>query len=95
MQRLQVVAGVMFVGAWIFGLILAAGWLANGGLIFAPLLAISGLAFPLNSHALYASLELTLLLLLSWVVAVTVVIARRTPRTEAATTRAAAPVASQ
>ena len=46
--------------------------------MFAPLLALSGLAFPLNSDALYASLELTLLLLLTWVIAVTVVIARRT-----------------
>jgi len=53
-------------------------WLTIGGLVFAPLLALSGLAFPLNSDALYASLELTLLLLLTWVIAVTVVIARRT-----------------
>jgi hypothetical protein len=57
-------------------------WLATGGLVFAPLLALSGLAFPLNSDALYASLELTLLLLLTWVVSVTVVIARRTRRPE-------------
>jgi hypothetical protein len=69
-------------------------WLATGGLIFAPLLAISGLAFPLNSNALYASLELTLLLLLSWVVAVTVVIARRAPRAEATAAHAAVPAAS-
>jgi hypothetical protein len=53
-------------------------WLATSGLVFAPLLAISGLAFPLNSDALYASLELTLVLLLSWVIAITVVISRRT-----------------
>jgi hypothetical protein len=59
-------------------------WLATGGLIFAPLLALSGLAFPLNSNAIYASLELTLLLLLAWVVAVTVVVAKRAPQTEAA-----------
>lgn len=45
--------------------------------MFAPLLALSGLVFPLNSNALCASLELTLLLLLTWVIAVTVVIARR------------------
>jgi hypothetical protein len=52
-------------------------WLATEGFVFALLLALSGLAFPLNSDALYASLELTLLLL-TWVIAVTVVIARRT-----------------
>jgi hypothetical protein len=38
-------------------------WLAIGGLIFAPLLAISGLAFPLNSDALYASLAVMLIAL--------------------------------
>jgi hypothetical protein len=54
-------------------------WLAIGGIVFAPVFALSGLAFPLDSDALYASLELTLLLLLTWVVAVTVVIARRAP----------------
>jgi hypothetical protein len=69
--------------------------LATGGRVFAPLLAISGLAFPLNSDALYASLALTLLLLLSWVVAVTVVIARRAPRTAATTTPVVAPATSQ
>jgi hypothetical protein len=53
-------------------------WLAVGGVAFAPLLALSGLAFPLNSDGLYASVELTLVLLLTWVVAITVVIARRT-----------------
>jgi hypothetical protein len=41
-------------------------WLATGGLVFAPLLALSGLAFPLNSSALSATLELTLLGLLPW-----------------------------
>jgi hypothetical protein len=60
-------------------------WLATAGLVFAPLLAISGLAFPLESNALYASLELTLIGLLSWVLAVTVVVARRAPRAETAT----------
>ena len=38
-------------------------WLAVAGLIFAPLLAISGLAFPLNSDALYASLAVMLIAL--------------------------------
>lgn len=52
-------------------------WFAVGGLIFAPLLAVSGLAFPLNSDALYASLAVTLILLLLWVIAETVIIARR------------------
>jgi hypothetical protein len=32
-------------------------WLSIAGLIFAPLLAISGFAFPLNSDALYAPLR--------------------------------------
>lgn len=59
-------------------------WLATGGLVFAPLLALSGLAFPLSSDALYASLELTLALLLSWVVAVTVAVARSTREAEPA-----------
>jgi hypothetical protein len=53
-------------------------WFPLGGLVFAPLLALSGLAFPLNSDALYASLELTLLLLLTWVIAETAVVARHT-----------------
>jgi hypothetical protein len=55
-------------------------WLATGGLWFAPLLALSGLAFPLASSVLYASLELTLVGLLTWVVASAVVIARRSRR---------------
>lgn len=58
-------------------------WLSISGLVFAPLLALSGLAFPLNSNALYASLEVTLLGLLLWVVAVTVVVARRSKGAEA------------
>jgi hypothetical protein len=53
-------------------------WLATGGLVFSPLLLVSGLAFPFRSTALYALLELTLLLLLIWVLSVTVVVARRT-----------------
>ena len=52
-------------------------WLSIGGLVFAPLLALSGLAFPLDSDALYASLAVTLILLLLWVGSVTTVIARR------------------
>ena len=59
-------------------------WLATGGLWFAPLLALSGTAFPLNSSAIYATLELTLIGLLTWVIASTVAIARRSPRREAA-----------
>jgi hypothetical protein len=57
-------------------------WPATSGLVFAPLLALSGLAFPLNSDAVYASLEVTLLLLLTWVVGVTLVIAQRAPSAE-------------
>ena len=55
-------------------------WLATGGLWFAPLLALSGAAFPLNSSAIYATLELTLIGLLAWVIASTVAVARRPPR---------------
>src|ERR671935_210910 len=55
-------------------------WLATGGLWFAPLLALSGTAFPLNSSAIYATLELTLIGLLAWVIASTVAVARRTVR---------------
>jgi hypothetical protein len=58
-------------------------WLATSGLVFAPLLAVSGLAFPFNNNALYASLEVTLICLLIWVVAVTVVVARRAGSVEA------------
>jgi hypothetical protein len=64
------------------------GWLASAGLVFAPLLAISGLAFPLESDALYASLAVTLILLLLWVASVTVVVAQRTGRSELAGARA-------
>jgi hypothetical protein len=60
-------------------------WLAIAGLIFAPLLAISGLAFPLESDALFASLAVTLIGLLLWVVAVTVVVALRIPAGQART----------
>jgi len=65
-------------------------WLATSGLWFAPLLALSGTAFPLNSSAIYATLELTLIGLLTWVIASTVTIARRSPRREAATAVATA-----
>ena len=64
-------------------------WLATAGLVFAPLLAVSGLAFPLGSDALYASLELTLIALLSWVAAVTFVVARRAPERDAVAPAAA------
>jgi hypothetical protein len=46
-------------------------------LIFAPVLVVSGLAFPLGRTGLYALLYLTLPLLLIWVAAFTIVIARR------------------
>ena len=54
-------------------------WLAIAGLVFAPFLALSGLAVPLESDALYASLSVTLLGLLAWVAAITFVVARRAP----------------
>jgi len=58
-------------------------WFALYGFVTAPLLAISGFAFPLNNDALLASLELTLLLLLIWVGILSTQIARRdrTPET--------------
>jgi hypothetical protein len=46
---------------------------------FAPLLAISGLAFPLHSGGLYALLYLTLPLLVVWVAAFALVFARCGP----------------
>jgi hypothetical protein len=52
-------------------------WLAIAGVTFAPLLAISGLAFPLNSDALYASLAVTLIGLLAWAASAAATIARR------------------
>ena len=58
--------------------------LAVAGIVFAPLLAISGFAFPLDSDALYASLTVTLIGLLAWVVAVTAVMARGTANASAA-----------
>jgi len=64
-------------------------WLATGGLWFAPLLALSGTAFPLNNSAIYATLELTLIGLLTWVIASTVAIARRSRRDTAETVRLA------
>lgn len=60
-------------------------WLATGGLWFAPLLALSGTAFPLNNSAIYATLELTLIGLLTWVITSTVVVARRSRRETAET----------
>lgn len=42
-------------------------WFATYGFVTAPLLALSGFAFPFNSGVLLALLELTLLLLLIWV----------------------------
>jgi hypothetical protein len=49
----------------------------------APLLAISGFAFPFNNDALLASLELTLLLLLIWLGILSAQVARRSPRASA------------
>lgn len=62
-------------------------WFAIYGFVSAPLLAISGFAFPFNNDALLASLEVTLLLLLVWVGIFSTQVARRspgTPLTEAA-----------
>jgi hypothetical protein len=54
-------------------------WFAIYGFVSAPLLAISGFAFPFNSDALLALLELTLLLLLIWVGIFSAQVARRSP----------------
>ena len=66
-------------------------WLAVAGLIFAPLLAISGLAFPLNSDALYTALAVTLIGLLAWVASVTTTIARRAQTETRSTSTTGAP----
>ena len=54
-------------------------WFALYGFVSAPLLAISGFAFPFNSDVLLALLELTLLLLLVWVGIFSAQVARRSP----------------
>jgi Domain of unknown function (DUF4386) len=66
-------------------------WFATYGLVAAPLLAISGFAFPFNNGALLALLEVTLLLLLIWVGTFAALVARRSaalaaPETQVATT---------
>ena len=66
-------------------------WFAVYGFVSAPLLAISGFAFPFNSDALLALLELTLLLLLVWVAIFTAQVARRT---SSPGVREVAPIAS-
>jgi hypothetical protein len=52
------------------------GWFVKQGLITAPLLAISGFAFPFDSGVLLALLELTLVLLLIWVAVFAALVAR-------------------
>jgi hypothetical protein len=64
-------------------------WFAISGSVTAPLLAISGFAFPLNNDALLGLLELTLLLLLVWLGIFTAQVARRT---SSARVREAVPV---
>lgn len=54
-------------------------WFATYGFVTAPLLAISGFAFPFNSGVLLASLDVTLLLLLIWVGILSAQVARRSP----------------
>lgn len=66
-------------------------WFARYGLVAAPLLVLSGFAFPFNSGALLALLELTLLLLLVWIGIFASLVARRSapiavPEAQAATT---------
>jgi hypothetical protein len=66
-------------------------WFANASLVIAPILALSGFAFPLDSGVLLALLELTLLLLLAWVVTLVTLVVRR-PDAEEVTAPAAAAV---
>ena len=65
-------------------------WFANASLAIAPILALSGFAFPLNSGVLLALLELTLLLLLAWVVTLVTLVARRADAEEVPAPAAAA-----
>ena len=67
-------------------------WFGNASLAIAPILALSGFAFPLNSGVLLALLELTLLLLLAWVVALVTLVARRADAEEVPAPAAAAAV---
>jgi hypothetical protein len=60
-------------------------WLEVLGYALLPILVIGGLAFVVNSGALSAVLTASLLLLLLWVVAVTVVETRRSPPARPAT----------
>jgi hypothetical protein len=55
-------------------------WMTVASLAFAPVLALSGLVFPLNSGVIYPLLYLTLPLLLLWVAFVSVSLARRENR---------------
>jgi hypothetical protein len=52
-------------------------WLTTAGIVFAPVLALSGLAFPLGSDALYGALYITLPLLLLWTPTISVKLSRR------------------
>ena len=65
-------------------------WFTTSSIVFAPLLAISGFAFPFNNGALLASLDVTLLLLLLWAATFTTLAARRIPRETTAEARVAA-----
>jgi len=57
-------------------------WFIVYGFVTAPLLVISGFAFPFNNDALLALLELTLLLLLVWAGVFVTQVAQRTPTSE-------------
>lgn len=83
-------AKIVFLGAMIAAVSIAAfqsailpRWFATYGLVSAPLLAISGFAFPLDNGALLALLELTLLLLLVWAGVFAAQVARRSPAAQA------------
>jgi hypothetical protein len=74
---------IVFLAAMIAAVSLAAHrtgalprWFAIYGFVTAPLLAVSGFAFPFNNGALLTLLELTLLLLLVWVGVFTVQVSR-------------------
>jgi hypothetical protein len=60
-------------------------WLTKFGLTFAPVLAISGLAFPLGNDALYGLLYLTLPALLLWTATASIKLSRQSMKSRVAT----------
>jgi hypothetical protein len=69
------------------------GWFGIYSLVVAPLLAISGFAFPFNNSALLASLDVTLILLLVWVGMFSTLVARRAEVADQVEAQPVAPLA--